>query len=370
MSTMNAPEPRSQGLLAPLWDRLSGVPVLGRLADEETRLRLASGLAGLSTRPNQAVIDNSQSRLEEIATQERINLTVNWLNSIGRSDLAEAVAAGSLMGDQAAAIAMQPPEPPPAPIEINGQLVDPTTGQVIGDYRTQETASREIRTDQNGVDRYVDTGEPVFPNVTAPAGPELNPDQLSAANALRDDLNNQLQPFTLARDGYQNVQTFFNNPGAVSDKALAVAFAKILDPSSVVREGESAAIAGATSIPSALQAQLLAAINGTGELPPEVRQEIANLATQLYQTRATEAEGILSNYRGLAERAGLPFESVYLGTGVQQPAAAVPALPPALLQNQTFTSLAQRRNMTPEEYWQGLSEELRQSMLENFGGTD
>ncbi len=139
MSTMNAPEQRSQGLLAPLWDRLSGVPVLGRLADEETRLRLASGLAGLSTRPNQAVIDNSQSRLEEIATQERINLTVNWLNSIGRSDLAEAVAAGSLMGDQAAAIAMQPPEPPPAPIEINGQLVDPTTGQVIGDYRTAET---------------------------------------------------------------------------------------------------------------------------------------------------------------------------------------------------------------------------------------
>ncbi len=110
MSTMNAPEPRSQGLLAPLWDRLSGVPVLGRLADEETRLRLASGLAGLSTRPNQGLIQNAQAQLEEIDRTERLNQTVAYLNSIGRADLAAAIVAGLPAADALAA-AVAPDQP-------------------------------------------------------------------------------------------------------------------------------------------------------------------------------------------------------------------------------------------------------------------
>jgi hypothetical protein len=62
--------------------------------------------------------------------------------------------------------AFAPPPDPTRGVEINDQLVDPLTGRVIGDYRSPEAApDRKTAQDVNGVLRYVDTGEPVFPNV-------------------------------------------------------------------------------------------------------------------------------------------------------------------------------------------------------------
>ncbi len=129
-----------------IWDAIAGrLPeraqgIAGRtIGNADWRDRMAIALAGMSMRPNTALIETLQGRMDDRAQTERVNQTVQWLQSIGRTDLAEAVAAGSLMGDQAAAIAMQPPEQP-QPIEINGQLVDPVTGAVIGDYRTPEAA--------------------------------------------------------------------------------------------------------------------------------------------------------------------------------------------------------------------------------------
>lgn len=43
---------------------------------------------------------------------------------------------------------------------INGKLIDTDTGKVIGDFGSQ----REIRNDANGVPRYTDTGEAVYPS--------------------------------------------------------------------------------------------------------------------------------------------------------------------------------------------------------------
>jgi len=124
-----------------IWDRLEGVPILGGLASPDRRARLAIGLSGMSMNPNEGLMAANMRGIEERADEKKINQTVQWLQSIGRGDLAEAVAAGSLLGGDAAAIAMAPPDPGPEPIEINGQLVDPATGAVIGDYRTAEATT-------------------------------------------------------------------------------------------------------------------------------------------------------------------------------------------------------------------------------------
>lgn len=49
---------------------------------------------------------------------------------------------------------------------INGKLVDTDTGKVIGDFGSQ----REIRNDANGVPRYTDTGEAVYPSDQSASG--------------------------------------------------------------------------------------------------------------------------------------------------------------------------------------------------------
>jgi len=408
MSTMNQQPPRDPSI----WDALVGrLPeraqgFAGRtIGDADWRDRLAIGLAGMSMRPNEALIDTLQGRMDDRSQERRINQTAAYLESIGRPDLAAAMMAG-LEPNTAIAEAMRPPEQP-RPIEINGQLVDPVTGQVIGDYRDPGGQNREMRPDQNGVLRYVDDGTEVFPGVTAPVGPALSGDQLTAANTLRDDLTNNLRPFELSREGWQSVQTFYTNPGGVSDKALVVAFAKILDPGSVVREGESAAIASAGSLPVALQQQLLAALDGRGQLPQAVREEIAALSADLYKNQATRAGEVIENFRGVADQAGLPFESVYLGAPVDPragtaktnnpapsrapaqpsspppattapppatgaPAGATPAattpppsvpVAPSYAANQTLQAMAQSLGITIQEMWDMLPEEERAEWL-------
>ncbi len=62
--------------------------------------------------------------------------------------------------------------PPPSQTEvINDQLVDVDSGRVLGDYRTFEDSNGKIEEDLRGIKRFVNTGERVFPGVTA-ATPE------------------------------------------------------------------------------------------------------------------------------------------------------------------------------------------------------
>jgi hypothetical protein len=85
-----------------------------------------------------------------------------------------AMIANPLTREQGIALATQrmTPPGPVEPIEINGQLVDPRTGRVMGDYRDPQAApERQSFEDQNGVRRFVDTGEPMFPGVQAAPEP-------------------------------------------------------------------------------------------------------------------------------------------------------------------------------------------------------
>ena len=115
MSTMSSPTQQDPGGWS-IWDAITGrLPeraqgIAGRtIGNADWRDRMAIALAGMSMRPNTALIETLQGRMDERADMRKVNATVEWLTSIGRTDLAEAVAAGSLMGDQAAAIAMSPP---------------------------------------------------------------------------------------------------------------------------------------------------------------------------------------------------------------------------------------------------------------------
>ena len=127
-------------------------------------------------------------------------------------------------------------------------------------------------------DKLVDeSGKIIFGGDTS----RYSKEQLSAMNTLRDDLRKDTEKFNLLKQGWDNIQTFYSNPGGVSDYALAVGFAKILDPGSVAREGEVAAVANSGSLGDVLKSQILNALQGEGTLPPAVRQQIAQLSRQL-----------------------------------------------------------------------------------------
>jgi hypothetical protein len=208
-------------------------------------------------------------------------------------------------GDPVSALKMAFEKPKAqAGVAVGGRIVNPVTGDVIYEDTQQQGA--------------------------------LSKDQLSGLNSLRDDLRTELKPFEIVKSGYNNITTFYNNPSATSDYALAVAFAKILDPGSVAREGEVAAVQNAGARIPALGQALKNAITGEGQLTQPVRQQIAELATKVYAERQGEAQKTITGYGEIAKRAGLPAEFLYSGS-IPEAVSVIPAVVPQTAIDQGIT---------------------------------
>lgn len=107
---------------------------------------------------------------EEARNQEAINQTFQFLQQ-SAPQLAAMVKSGAMQPAEAynifSAEQRAKASGGPQPIEINGQLVDPTTGQVIGDYRNQQgTAPIELSAGATLYDPT--TNQPIY---TAPDKP-------------------------------------------------------------------------------------------------------------------------------------------------------------------------------------------------------
>jgi len=197
---------------------------------------------------------------------------VQWLASIGRTDLAEAVAAGSLMGGDAAAIALQPEAPAP---------------------------DREIRTDQNGVDRYVDDGSEVFPGIAATPAVVYPTDLREEWNALPG-----VKSFQSLAGAYGRIQAAAGAGTPSGDVALIYNFMKLLDPGSTVMQGEIATASEAPGIENSILQLYNSAVEGQ-VLTDEKRREILDIANGTYKAAQQGYRGLRSQYEDTALDAGL-----------------------------------------------------------------
>lgn len=285
---------------------------------------LAMGFSGMSLNPNEGIIKAAQSRMqnraEERKAQMDTNKTVQMLQNIGADPkLIELARSG--YAKEAIALAYEKPKQPQV-MEVDGRLIqyDPATGQTKVIYGQQ-------------------------------AADALSKDQMTALNSLRDDLRTELKPFEIVKSGYNNITTFYDNPGSTSDYALAVAFAKILDPGSVAREGEVAAVQNAGAKIPALGQALKNAITGEGSLSPAVREEIARLATEIYRERAQEANQIISGYGELARRGNVPAELLYSGS-IPEVREILPAVvPPAAAQQGVTQEMWDKATVEEKQSW-------------------
>jgi hypothetical protein len=283
-------------------------PALGRM-----------GVMGLDV-PAQAVADRRFARRDQ---EQKTSKTIEALSRMNTPQAKAALEYLSAGGDPVAALKMAfGKDKAQAGVVVDNKLINPVTGEVI--YQGEDQ----------------------------PNGP-LTKDKLAGLNSLRDDLRSELKPFEIVKSGYNNITTFYNNPSATSDYALAVAFAKILDPGSVAREGEVAAVQNAGARIPALGQALKNAVTGEGQLTQEVRQQIAELATKVYSERQRDAKGIISHYEEMAARAGLPPEFIYSGS-IPDARSVVPAVVPANAVAQGIT----------QSMWDDSTDEEKKAWLE------
>ena len=173
--------------------------------------------------------------------------------------------------------AQEKPANPPAPVKgADGYLYDPITGQ-----RT-------------------------LPGVQKP--PE-SPD-FGLADKISDNFRSEpsVKIFGDVQDAAARIGEFYNNPGSVSDYGLAVSFAKLVDPGSVAREGEVAAVQKSGALSQSMKQSLLNAITGEGALPPQMREEIATLAQRFYDVQANKYQRTYDDYSARAGRLGVPTD--------------------------------------------------------------
>mgnify|MGYP007100952768 CR=1 FL=1 len=180
-----------------------------------------------------------------------------------------------------------------------GNDANPTTdrGKIEADFRNG-FITREER------DKLVS-------DLSAPEG--LDPKDVASIEAtIRDDVRADMGTYEQRRESQNIIEAAAKGEG-VSDVALVTAFAKVLDPTSVVREGEFATIQSASGVVPAMKQELINVLSGTKALDPKLKRDIIALATDIYNRSADTATTMLGNYHRIANRQGVNPDNIYAG---------------------------------------------------------
>ncbi len=168
-------------------------------------------------------------------------------------------------------------------------------------------AQREKAQDAAGFWRWTDTGERVFPDVTKP---DEQPKQGDVAG-MRKEFSGQSKDYRAVRTSFSKVQETAKSPSAAGDLALIFNYMKMLDPGSVVREGEFATAQSAAGVPTQVRNVYNRLVSGE-RLAPEQRQDFLNQAYNVYSAQASGQNLLEEQYRDLAERSGYDPENVVI----------------------------------------------------------
>ena len=266
---------------------------------------LALGFNEMRLRPSQSLATGIQNRMasDRQGRQQAMttNRTIEWLRSQPNGEqYAQMIETGAI----------------PAANAVQAWQQAQASAAAAAQGEVREVNGRLVRVMPDG------TVQEIYGSANA------TPEQIAQANVLRDDLNKELGDFFIVRSGYENIMTFYDNPNAVTDYALAVAFAKVLDPGSVAREGEVSAVANAGARVPALAQSLMNAITGAGSLTDEVRRQIAQAAADVYSQKAVSAQNSINEYKQSASEFDIPWRLVYMGGEIPAPRSfGAPAAP-------------------------------------------
>lgn len=205
--------------------------------------------------------------------------------------------------------------------------------QLVGLAAPQSaTTDREIRNDQNGVPRYTDTKEPVFPDVQ----PQQQPEEIDPAEvrAIRSDFDGLTSDFRDVEPAYRRIQSV--DESAAGDLALIFNYMKMLDPGSVVRESEFATAQNAAGVPERVRNLWNNLLTGE-RLGDAQRADFKSQSANLYGAARQQYDLIAAQYTALAQEIGIDPNLVVLpwpeigaeggGGGYANPDATQPAGP-------------------------------------------
>lgn len=162
-----------------------------------------------------------------------------------------------------------------------------------------------------GADRYKTVGKQLYDVQTgqwiSPPGGITEPADFSDVTNMRKEFTKESTPWTQTRDAFERIRA--SRPSGAGDINLLTSFMKMIDPGSVVREGEFATAANAGGIPERIRNTYNSLLRGD-RLSDVQRAEFKNQAGALLDVarrRQLQREG---DYSGIATRFGARPEDI------------------------------------------------------------
>lgn len=189
-----------------------------------------------------------------------------------------------------------------APTEYKPPRIDQITeGDTLKTYEIDQT---------NGQRKLIAEAPRYKPQAMGGGGPspsDIRQDRRYGVS-LRQQFNNEpeVKDFNIIANQVQTISDLAKRPGSAQDDVAAIfSFMKVLDPTSVVREGEFATAQNAAGIPDRVQNLYNQARNGQ-RLNAEQRKQLASTAKSFYSSKKNRYDQIVGQYKGYASEAGLP----------------------------------------------------------------
>jgi len=279
---------------------------------KDTAAALAQGFAALGGSES---LQNFASTVASQRTEAKArNKTVEYLRANGRGDLADMIDQGMISGKDAAGVLLAKPDVTKG-VAVGDRIVNPITGEVIYE-----------------------------------GAPTLDQDQVLAARKEFTSLP-VVKAFSDQTTAYGRVISSVQDPSPAGDLALIFNYMKVLDPGSVVREGEFATAQNAGSVDDRTRGLYNRIMSGE-RLSEAQRADFADRATRLYSGAEQQYQDISEQYGAFARSAGLPPEQVipnfgFSGDRYQKPLSMTPPPAPAGVDAATWPSIW--AEMTDEE---------------------
>lgn len=183
---------------------------------------------------------------------------------------------------------------------IDGFKYYADTGQRVLPGLEKPKEEYGMKQDAAGYWRYTEgpsKGERVFVGVEKP---DPLPDIKDEAS-LRKEFNSQSDYFKGIAQAFGKVAA--TDPTAAGDVSLIFAYMKMLDPGSVVREGEQATAANARGVPEGILNLYNRVITGE-KLTENQRKDFRKQAQNIYELALDDQSLNVSRYKDIAERKG------------------------------------------------------------------
>ena len=225
--------------------------LMGMLRDPRTRQIMSAFSRSRVGEKLGAIADRDR---EAMRGREADNKTAQWLsNQKGGKPYADAILQGAMTGSQAYERWLA--ETQREGTKIGDRIVDPVTGEIIFEDKTGQ----------------------------------LDKDKNAIINQQNTAIYKLMKPYNEIFNAYGQISRAIasqrsGTPSGVNDLVISISFSKLLDPESVVRAEESAAVSAAGGGVAAAFGGLMNFLGGEGSLTPAVRNQIMSTTQKTADT--------------------------------------------------------------------------------------